>query len=172
MISDNSAESTYNPLRLNQKDKTPFGVITTIKGVSKSAVERNRVRTRFKEAVRLAISTTPPGSEGSLAGVSSKDGFSAQVDLPAGKCACKRSARNMYSGCPPRIGYHYLATLSPSIYAEPMTSLGHQMRTAIIALSDQAQSPVNGLQRNQFSTTSAKSQTQTASPIEITPLAS
>lgn len=137
IISDGATYSKYNPLTPDQKDKTPFGVITTIKSVSKSAVERNRVRTRFKEAVRLAISRTP--TEGGLAGSNSRDGFSAaQVDLPAGKCARKRLARDAYSRCPPSTGYHHLATLSPGIYAESMTSLVHQTRSAMIALSNQA----------------------------------
>ena len=35
--------------------------MTSIKGLSKSAVVRNRVRTRFKEAVRLALTGTEPG---------------------------------------------------------------------------------------------------------------
>ena len=35
--------------------QTPFAIVTSIKSISKKAVMRNRVRTRFKEAVRLVI---------------------------------------------------------------------------------------------------------------------
>lgn len=52
-------QRNYNPLSPYQQCKIPFGIITTIKSISKSAVERNKVRTRFKEAMRLALSRTP-----------------------------------------------------------------------------------------------------------------
>lgn len=83
IISDTSTYAKYNPLTPNQKDKTPFGIITTIKNVSKSAVERNRVRTRFKEAVRLAL-TRSPSEAGEAANANSGNG-SEQVHLPLGK---------------------------------------------------------------------------------------
>lgn len=60
----------------------------------------------------------------------------------------------------PYVGYHYLATLSPGIYAEPMTSLVHQVRSAIIALSDQAHSIGKSIQRNQIPSTNMKPRTQ------------
>ncbi|KAJ9104072.1 hypothetical protein QFC20_004649 [Naganishia adeliensis] len=120
IISDGATYSKYNPLTPDQKDKTPFGIIATIKSVSKSAVERNKVRTRFKEAVRLALTRAPAETEGGKEVANSGTSSMKQVDLPS--------------------GYHYLATLSPGIYAEPMTSLVHQVRSAIIALSDQAHS--------------------------------
>jgi RNase P protein component len=47
--------SAFGPPRRPPKEFTPFAILTTIKGVSKRAVQRNRVRTRFKEAVRLVL---------------------------------------------------------------------------------------------------------------------
>jgi ribonuclease P protein component len=85
-MGDGSSEySRYNPLVPNQKDKTPFGIITTIKSISKSAVERNRVRTRFKEAVRLALTRNPAGTLSETSEASSRNGSSDYVDLPAGE---------------------------------------------------------------------------------------
>ena len=47
--------SPFGPARRPPNEFTPFAVMTTIKGISKRAVQRNRVRTRFKEAVRLVL---------------------------------------------------------------------------------------------------------------------
>jgi ribonuclease P protein component len=87
LVSHSSSYSKYNPLVPNQKDKTPFGIVTTIKSISKSAVERNRVRTRFKEAIRLALTRdlTAPLSESGKG--NSQAGPSGHVELPAGKSA-------------------------------------------------------------------------------------
>lgn len=50
-------------------DGTPFAVVASIKAVSKLAVERRRVKTRFKAAVRMALTrgarTVAAGSAGS-----------------------------------------------------------------------------------------------------------
>ncbi len=35
--------------------RNPFAIVTSIKSISKKAVIRNRVRTRFKEAIRLVV---------------------------------------------------------------------------------------------------------------------
>ena len=40
---------------IDHHGRTPFAIVTSIKSISKKAVMRNRVRTRFKEAVRLVI---------------------------------------------------------------------------------------------------------------------
>jgi ribonuclease P protein component len=91
IISDGATYTKYNPLEPNQKDKTPFGIITTIKSVSKSAVERNKVRTRFKEAMRLALTRTPSETQGDEAIVDGENGSSKHVDLPAGESSCQQS---------------------------------------------------------------------------------
>lgn len=96
IISDGSTYTKINPLTPHQKDKTPFGVITTIKSVSKSAVERNRVRTRFKEAVRLALTRTPPEMQGNAAIVESEEGCSEPVDLPSGEYSHRQSPVNAH----------------------------------------------------------------------------
>lgn len=85
ILDGSSSYSKYNPLVPDQKDKTPFGIITTIKSISKSAVERNRVRTRFKEAMRLALTRdlTAP-SPGDREG-DGRDSLPRYVDLPSGK---------------------------------------------------------------------------------------
>jgi hypothetical protein len=45
----------FEPPRSPPQAFTPFGIVTTIKGISKRASERNRVRTRFKQAVRMVL---------------------------------------------------------------------------------------------------------------------
>lgn len=57
--------SPYAPPRRPPKEFTQFAVITTIKGISKRAVQRNRVRTRFKEAVRLVLTRDARATSGS-----------------------------------------------------------------------------------------------------------
>jgi RNase P protein component len=85
IISDGPIYSKFNPLTPDQKDKTPFGIIATIKSVSKSAVERNKVRTRFKEAIRLALTRAPAELGSGQQVANGGTGSMEQVDLPTGE---------------------------------------------------------------------------------------
>lgn len=97
IISDGATYSKYNPLTPDQKDKTPFGIIATIKSVSKSAVERNKVRTRFKEAVRLALTRARAETEGGEEVANSGTSSMKQVDLPSGECRFTGMTCDSYS---------------------------------------------------------------------------
>lgn len=156
--------SKYNPLAPNQKDKTPFGIITTIKGISKSAVERNRVRTRFKEAVRLALTRDIAGTS-SESEANSRNGSREHVDLPAGELI--EDAFSHGSAKASSKGYHYLATLTSGIYAEPMLSLVQQARAAISELTRQAQNGGHAQKRFQPSHKSHVEKRSRASPQRI-----
>lgn len=148
ILDGSSSYSKFNPLVPDQKNKTPFGIITTIKSISKSAVERNKVRTRFKEAMRLALTrdlaaSLPESGEGI-----GRDGPSGYAELPAGKSARTALGMTVLSFL---IGYHFLATLTAGIYAEPMLTLVQQMRIAIADLARQAQNSGHAQKRFQTS---------------------
>lgn len=122
----------YNPLSPHQQYKMPFGIITTIKSISKSAVERNRVRTRFKEAMRIALSRAPSLPE--RGDGDGRSGTSKPLQLPIGRSPNGMTIPRLLHDLTHLgvyLGYHFLATLTAGIYAEPLPSLVEQMRKAI-----------------------------------------
>jgi hypothetical protein len=64
-----SPTAQTDPLRslpaIGKSDFVPFAIITSIKAISKRAVERNRVRTRFKAAVRMVLTRGARGDPSS-----------------------------------------------------------------------------------------------------------
>ncbi|KAG7548899.1 hypothetical protein FFLO_03191 [Filobasidium floriforme] len=110
--------SAFGPPRRPPKEFTPFAILTTIKGVSKRAVQRNRVRTRFKEAVRLVLTRDARAAnnkEGEIAVPLSQIDEAWEVDLLLE-------------------GHYYSAQLEPGVYSAPMPELVNQVRQSLLSI--------------------------------------
>lgn len=72
-----------------------FGIMTTIKSIGKSAVERNRVRTRFKAGVRMVLTRgdeeEPKSSSRSMGKPAAESSVTDQGEKQEGVMVTKKS---------------------------------------------------------------------------------